>query len=73
MLFLERTVMETIEKLCEQAGKVKRVRVRRSVRVRVRVEVRLIIPLCLSQGPDECGMRVPHTCQDLLAEMDRFA
>ena len=25
MLFLERTVMETIEKLCEQAGKVKRV------------------------------------------------
>ena len=45
MLFLERTVMETIEEICEQSG----------------------------EGPDVCGMLVPHTCQDLLAEMDRSA
>ena len=45
MLFLERTIMETIEEICEQSG----------------------------DGPDVCGMLVPHTCQDLLAEMDRFA
>ena len=45
ILFLERTVMQTIEEICEQSG----------------------------DGPDVCGMLVPHTCQDLLADMDRFA